>query len=268
MSFNKDKTMGTKGGTSLIRADKILSYIGYNGHATFSELHSTLNLPKSSTLVILDIMVNCGLLVKNDKEQYVLGIKLYELGCLSFHKKNIFEITKRPMQELAIRSGLICHLGVIENWQAIYLDKVEPPESIPTYESWIGKKLKLHATALGKSLLAWMTDTEINRYSQNLELEKYTDKTITDITHFRNELLRVKNKGWSIDNEESKTGVVCIAAPVFNIYGQVSYAISISGNMNVLEPCRQEKLLKLLLCCTQTVSTSLGFRNQNTVCSL
>lgn len=253
--------MGTMGGTSLIRADKILTYIGYNGHATFSELFTKLNFPKSSTLVLLNIMIDCGLIVKNEKDQYVLGLKLYELGCLSFHKKNIFEITKRPMQQLSNKSNLICHLGVIENWHALYLDKVESPTSIPTHESWIGKKLNLHATALGKALLAWMSESEMNRYLHNIELTQYTSHTITNTDKLKNELQKIKMKGWSIDDQESKLGVICFAAPVFNIYGQVSYAISLSGTTEIFQQQYRGKYLKLLHECTQNISFSLGYKN-------
>lgn len=58
------------------------------------------------------------------------------------------------MQELSLKSGLVCHLGAMESISAIYLDKIESPDSVPTSKSWIGKKIELHITALGKALLA------------------------------------------------------------------------------------------------------------------
>ncbi|MBB6056515.1 IclR family transcriptional regulator [Tolumonas osonensis] len=252
--------MGTKGGTSLIRADKILTYIGRVGSATFSEIVAKIELPKSSALVLLEIMIDCGLLVKNDRNKYVLGLKIYELGCQSFHKKNLFEITRRPMQELSIQAGLICHLGVIENHHAIYLDKIECPSSVPTQESWIGKKLTLHATALGKALLAWMRDDEIDHYVNNIYMNRYTDKTITDIPTFKSELLKTKMQGWAIDNEESKDGVICLGAPVFDIYGRVSYAISISGTTETFSVKHRAKYLDCLLNSAKTISYGLGYR--------
>ena len=112
--------MAGKGCISLLRADKILTHIAHVGAASFTQLQKDFDLPKSSLLNILDTMVGCGLLIKNDARQYQLGIKVYELGCQSLHRRSLFEITKRPMQELAMKSGLICHLGTIEDFHALY----------------------------------------------------------------------------------------------------------------------------------------------------
>ena len=79
-----------------------------------------------------------------------------------------------------MKSGLICHLGTIEDFHALYLDKVESPLSKPTERSWVGKKLDFHSTALGKAFLAWKTDGELRLYLDQLELAQYTPKTITD----------------------------------------------------------------------------------------
>lgn len=79
-----------------------------------------------------------------------------------------------------MKSGLICHLGTIEDFHALYLDTVESPLSKPTERSWVGKKLDFHSTALGKAFLAWKTDGELRLYLDQLELAQYTPKTITD----------------------------------------------------------------------------------------
>ena len=58
---------------------------------------------------------------------------------------------------------------------------------------------------------------------------KYTDSTITSPAAFRKELSRVKQKGYSIDDEEEELGVRCLAAPVFNPLGEVTTALSVTG---------------------------------------
>ena len=83
--------MGGKGCNSLIRAEKILTYIAYVGAASFMELLREFQYPKSSLLNLLNVMVDCGFLTKSDRNQYSLGIKNYELGCQALHRKNIFE---------------------------------------------------------------------------------------------------------------------------------------------------------------------------------
>ncbi|WP_413725361.1 IclR family transcriptional regulator [Sodalis sp. RH16] len=255
--------MGGKGCTSLIRAEKILTHIAYVGNASFMELVKEFQYPKSSMLNLLDVMVECGFLIKSEQNQYLLGIKNYELGCQALHRKNIFEVTKRPMQELSMKSGLVCHLGAMENTYAIYLDKVESPESAPTRKSWIGKKLELHITALGKALLAWKPLEEMDYFLDALVLTEHTRNTLTDKRLFRDELQKTRLRGWSIDNEESTYGAVCLSMPVFNIYNRVNYAISLSGDPVIFSGNKVDGYIELLRQCADQISYGLGYRNQN-----
>jgi DNA-binding IclR family transcriptional regulator len=86
-SINTGAVMGGKGCNSLIRAEKILTYIAYVGAASFMELLREFQYPKSSLLNLLNVMVDCGFLTKSDRNQYSLGIKNYELGCQALHRK-------------------------------------------------------------------------------------------------------------------------------------------------------------------------------------
>ncbi|WP_201287450.1 IclR family transcriptional regulator, partial [Escherichia coli] len=93
--------MVRKGCNSLVRAEKILTHIAWVGMASYMELLNKFQYPKSSLLNLLNVMVECGFLIKNKNGYYSLGIKNYELGCQALHRQNIFEVTKRPMQELS-----------------------------------------------------------------------------------------------------------------------------------------------------------------------
>ncbi|WP_068714070.1 IclR family transcriptional regulator [Vibrio tritonius] len=254
--------MGNRGGTSLIRTEEILSYISHAGSASFMDIVSNLNIPKSSALVLLNIMCEIGFLIKNESKQYSLGLKIYELGCQSIHKKDIFEITKRPMTELSYKSGLICHLGTIERNHAIYLDKIESSSSVPTRKSWIGKELELHVTALGKSLLAWKSASEIDYYINNCSLRCYTKNTIVNKIDFVKELELTKSRGWAIDREESAYNSVCISAPIFDIYHHVNYAISLSGNPNVFSQRNINSYVFLVKKYADNISRGLGYKKR------
>lgn len=251
--------MVAKGCTSLIRADRILTHIAHVGSASFTQLQEDFDLPKSSLLNLLDTMVACGLLVKNAARQYQLSIKIYELGCQSLHRRNLFEITKRPMQELAIKSGLICHLGTIEDLHAIYLDKIESPLSTPTGESWIGKKLDFHSTGLGKVLLAWKPESELKVYLEQMKMTRYTDKTITDPGKFIEELALTRRRGWGIDDMESSAHAVCLCAPIFDLAYRVNYALSLSANDTIFTHSTIPNYLRMLEECSNQISKGLGY---------
>lgn len=255
--------MFRKGCNSLVRAEKILTHIAWVGMASYMELLNKFQYPKSSLLNLLNVMVECGFLIKNKNGYYSLGIKNYELGCQALHRQNIFEVTKRPMQELSLKSGLVCHLGAMESISAIYLDKIESPDSVPTSKSWIGKKIELHITALGKALLAWKTREELDYFLEALTLTPHTRNTFTDKKLFLEELQKTRLRGWAIDNEESTYGAVCLSMPVFNMYNRVNYAISLSGDPVVYSGNKIDSYLELLRKCAEQISYGLGYRNEN-----
>ena len=84
--------MVRKGCNSLVRAEKILTHIAWVGMASYMELLNKFQYPKSSLLNLLNVMVECGFLIKNKNGYYSLGIKNYELGCQALHRQNIFEV--------------------------------------------------------------------------------------------------------------------------------------------------------------------------------
>ena len=251
--------MAFKGCTSLVRADRILTHVAQSGAATFSQLWKDLELPKSSLLNLLNAMCECGLLVKNENHQYQLGIRLYELGCRSLHRRSLFEVTKLPMQELSLTTGLICHLGFIEESHALFIDKVESPNSTVKGKSWIGKALSLHSTALGKALLAWKPEEELTRYLDKITLEKFTAKTITDRSRLIDELALTRRRGWAIEDEESAAKVVCLSMPVFDLVGRVNYAVSLSADPETYTKASIPEYLKLLSICSLKISRGLGW---------
>lgn len=78
--------MVRKGCNSLVRAEKILTHIAWVGVASYMELLKKFQYPKSSLLNLLNVMVECGFLIKNKNGHYSLGIKNYELGCQALHQ--------------------------------------------------------------------------------------------------------------------------------------------------------------------------------------
>lgn len=108
------------------------------------------------------------------------------------------------------------------------LAKTESPGAI-VVRSWLGKRLSLHSSSLGKVLLSWLPDEDVDRLIPQEVLPVKTKTTIATRTQLKKELAIVRHQGWAFDNEEDYDGVSCISAPVFDKSNRVIAAISMSG---------------------------------------
>jgi DNA-binding IclR family transcriptional regulator len=210
------------------KAAKIFHFIAGQGGATYSEIYQNVGLPQSTTSALLASLVTHGFLRQKDNK-YLLGFVFYELGDKAIQDLDIRDVARDILRELSNKTGLAAHLGVLSGNAAIYLAKEEGKSAIAV-KSWLGKRLSLHSSSLGKVLLAWQPESIVDKLLPQEDLERFTSKTITSKTQYKSELVRVRERGWAFDDEEDYEGVSCLAAPVFDKDRKtVIAAISISG---------------------------------------
>lgn len=237
------------------KAVRVLEYLAHQDGATFSQIYQEVGLPKSTASSLLASLVVHGLL-RLEKNHYFLGIRLYTLGQKAEDAFDIKRLAMEPLQQLRDETQLTCHLGVLDGSAAIYLVKLETPGAI-IVRSWVGKKLSLYSSGLGKALLAWLPEEEVNRLVPDEKLERYTDTTILERTALKKELAVIRAKGWAYDNAEDSVGVYCIAAPIFDEHGQVVAAISLSGVSFQVPQERREELARQVMMTAQSISLKL-----------
>jgi len=209
------------------KAMLIFQHLSEKGRATFTEIQKGVGLPKSTASSLLASLLAHGL-VKIERDRYSLGLLWYELGSKVEEELDIKKIAVPSLTRLRDTTMLTCHLGVLEGTAAIYVIKLESPTAI-VIRSWIGRRLSLHSSGLGKALLAWLPDEQLERILVDIVLEPRTATTITDVTQLRDELTRTRQRGWAYDNAEDHDGVYCISAPIFDRSNGVIAAISTSG---------------------------------------
>ena len=94
--------------------------------------------------------------------------------------------------------------------------------------SRVGKAIPLYCTAIGKIFLSEMSEAELSDYFKNHTLRPFTAKSIRTEAALREELKRIKERGWSIDDEEHEDNIMCLASPIRDNNGHVLAAISVS----------------------------------------
>ena len=217
-------------------APKLFSVLEYlvredaNQHAVaVREMAKALPLARTTLHRILNTLEKIGYIEKADKKaHYRLGQKFHELTEPGSHFRRLVSLAKAVMVDLMIRFSETVNLGVLDEGEVSYVDVIESPRSLRTAAN-AGDRNPVHSTSLGKTLLAFMPDEEVEKILQNHPMIKLTPKTITQKKHLLENLAAIREQGIALDLEENVEGVTCVAAPIFDQHGRIVAALSISG---------------------------------------
>jgi DNA-binding IclR family transcriptional regulator len=239
---------------AISRALDILEYLYKKKEATFTNIYAELGLPKSSAYSILTTLESRGYIRRFAQGgSYGLGLRLFELGNLAASRIDIRKETLPFLMELAIKTNQTCHLGVLDETEGVYMEKVESSRPV-IMNSWLGKRLSLHSTSIGKVLLAWQNKQKLEQILNEIVLHRYTSKTIILREELREHLAVVREQGYALDDEENEPEIRCVAGPVFDINGEIIAAISISGLTTQMNLDRLPELIDQVKDTTRSLS--------------
>jgi DNA-binding IclR family transcriptional regulator len=249
------------------RASSILDILGESPQGiTIRELSAKIKLPKGTTHRLLSSLCYFGYVRQDPKTRnYFLGLKLVELGNLLLSQLDLRKEAEPLLRDLAERTKETVHMVFLDRNEIVYIDKVELDHhsSGLRMASRVGLRNPAHSCAVGKMLLAYLNEKELDRIISEKGLPKRTENTITDPVQLREHLKLVRAQGYAIDDEENEKGVRCIAAPVFNEVGKAVAAISISTfAFQVTEEVIQDSLRKEVRETALKISQRLGFRER------
>jgi DNA-binding IclR family transcriptional regulator len=216
-------------------------------------------LAKSTVHRLLQTLAGHGYAVRDPVSgRYHLGLKFLELGAIVSSHLTIQMIARPHLQRLMEASRETAHLGLLEGREVVYADKIECPQTIRMY-SRIGRRSPLHCTALGKALLAYQPEPVLGDLLR-AGLHRNTPRTITGARRLREELQRIRDEGYALDNEEFEEGLRCVAAPVRGHTETVVASVGIAGPATRLEPARLPALIKHVKEAAEAISAALGYR--------
>ena len=196
---------------------------------TLPELSRQLGLPKSSTYCLLVTLERRGYLHRNNRtHRYMFGLKLFSVANMALSGVELRENAAGFLQLLMQRSRLTVHMALIESDDAVLIEKVEPP-GLVRLATWVGKRLDLHSSAVGKCLLAYLPEDEFLRLVRDRGLTRNNENTITSIRKLKHQMTQIRQAGYAIEDEEGEIGCRCVGAPVFDHSGNVIAAISVAG---------------------------------------
>ena len=222
--------------TAVERALNILEAAAHRREGlTNSEVSRKLGIPKSSASYILRTLERRGYLRREaETGRYRLGLKILSLGGDAQANLDIADVALPFMRALVEKIHMTVHLAVLDQGEAVYIEKVEAPGFFKV-NTWVGRRMFLHSTSVGKCLLAWLPKHEVEALVKQQGLKKRTPKTITTLTRLLAELERVKDQGYAVDDEENSLGARCLGAPVFDVTGNVVAALGASGTLTQVD---------------------------------
>ncbi len=224
---------------------------------TNSEISRRLNIPKSSASYILRTLERRGYLRRNaESGRYCLGLRILSLGRDAKANFDIAEVALPFMNALVERTRLTAHLAVLDQGEAVYIEKVDAPGFFKV-NTWVGRRMYVHSTSVGKSLLAWQPRAEAEAILRERGLKKRTPKTITNLSRFLAELESVRLQGYAVDDEENSLGARCVAAPVFDALGGVPAALGVSGTLSQMGEAELPRIAEAVKETTRRISRQL-----------
>ncbi|HSB00388.1 MAG TPA: IclR family transcriptional regulator, partial [Anaerolineales bacterium] len=192
------------------------------------EVAVKLKMAKSSTHDLMASLAKLGLLNKTENNRYRLGWRLVTLSETLLATTELLREARPVMEELAAQYQETIHLAVLDDTQAVYVDKLEGKQAVRVELTSLGARLYAHCSALGKVLLAYCSEEEVKRIIRIAGLPGFTPNTITDEEELGQALAKVRKQGYAYDLEEILLDLCCVAAPIYNYTGQVIAAISMS----------------------------------------
>lgn len=192
--------------------------------------------------------------------RYQLTLKIAWVSAQVLENVQLRQVAHPFLQRLTSVTNETTHLAVLDGSEFVYIDKVDNTQAV-RMRSRVGQRGLLHCTAAGKSMLAFLPDTELKPLVRRLKFQPVTPNTITDPRKFREHLVAVRRQGYAMDDEENEVGIRCIGAPIFDHAGRISGAVSVSGWTITMTRERVPQLAPELLETGLRISQELGYRN-------
>ena len=225
-----------------------------------TELSKRLKLHKNNVFRLLATLESRGYIEQNKAtENYRLGLKALELGQTFIKQMGLLRQAKPILEKMVEDSNETSYVAIYKDNYIVYLDVVETNLTVRVV-SRVGSRLPAYCTAAGKVHMAHMTEEELEELLGKSKFEQITPTTIASAEAMREELVKVREQGYALDDEELDLGVRCIAAPIRDYTRRIVGAISVSGpTMRVGNERIEKELVPMVKQSAIELSTRLGF---------
>lgn len=214
-------------------------------------------LNKSTAYRFLSHLEREGYLVREEHGVYMLGMRLFELASASNHESTLRHVAAATLRELHRATGETVNLGVLKGLSVVYLEVLESTHEF-RMAARVGAHHPAYSAALGKAIVAFLSREKAERLLESMQFQPFTPHTLCSVEQFCEEMEKVREQGFAVDNEERFLGCRCISAPILNSLGEAVAAISVAGPTTRVSEPRIEILGEALREAAHAISTRIG----------
>ena len=214
-------------------------------------------LPGSTVHRILRELVDLGWARDDGERGYLLGARFLSLAGQASNRNTLSRIAHPILRDLGGHTGHTVHFALLSGDEAVYIDKIEGRGSYHM-RSRIGLAVPLHCTAIGKAILAAMSEKELRATLDRTGTERRTEHTITDRAALVEHLAAIRKQGYAVDDEENELHTRCIGTVVIDHRGLPLGGISLSALAFDLDRDRAGRVAPLVVAAGVAVSQAIG----------
>lgn len=243
---------------SLDRAMEVLKLVASGTGMSLTDIADESGYSPATVYRILTTLKKHQICDFDEQNQFWhIGVAAFRIGTSFLGRTRIVEQSRPVMERLMAETGETANLAIIDHGEVIFISQIETHEPIRAFFR-PGTRGPVHASGIGKAILAQRSDGQVDAMLSERDLKSYTAKTITDTDDLRTELARIRERGWAVDDEERTAGMRCIAAPIFNSSGEAIAGISVSGPSVRVTADRDEALGQLVREAADGVTLAIG----------
>lgn len=223
-----------------------------------SEIAQVVGLHKATAYRIVTTLVNYGYLEWiPESQKYKLGLELSNLGYKVIRRMDLRREALPYMKKMVEEWDETCDLSIFDQGRVFYIEVLRGNHAL-TIAAAVGQRLPAHCTASGKLFLAFLPPEELDAILSR-PLTAYTNNTITSPEMLCDQLKIIRERGYSVDNEEYELGICAVAAPIFNRKGTVIAAIGGPSPTSRMTPERITEIAEAFKQVGQAISRRMGY---------
>ena len=245
---------------SLDRALVLLDHLARSPGLTLSDLADQTGQAVATVFRALVTLQSHGMVEVEDPAQvWHVGPGAFRVGSAFLRRTKVVERARSAMDDLMRETGETANLGIEVRDEVLFLAQVETHEAIRAFFP-PGTRSPMHASGIGKALLAWYPAPRVQGIMARRGLERFTAQTLATQADLLAGLAQIRARGFAIDDQERTIGMRCVAAAIFNAHAEPVAGLSVSGPAFRVDLPDAARLGALVRSAADAVTASTGGR--------